>query len=262
MMEKVKKSYVEKSYIGTLYNHSLFSEVESRDPMKIEIDDGMIGFRFFDRVILNEKNGIVGPKINCSNWIYLGKRLSFDEVKVLSKNNIPAYERLAILMEINNYQYVCRIQAVPLKTIPMKDGDMTLDEYVAQKEQQDREQAVSKEKSDAEVKKMKYTLMREGMGLVKPERAEEWLELVDDFSNKGGFYISILKAMVSMMKRMETGISFEEAEQQVYCEELGLEEFVVNIVASFLFYYAKQGEGYNQYWNKKYGVELLQIKKK
>ncbi|UKI57236.1 MAG: hypothetical protein L6V81_07655 [Clostridium sp.] len=55
-----------------------------------------------------------------------------------------------------------------------------------------------------------------------------------------------------MMKKMETGISFEEAEQQVYCEELGLEEFVVNIVASFFYFIMqKQGEEYNQYWNKK-----------
>ena len=45
-MEKVKKSYVEKIYRGVLFSESSISEVEERDPMKIENDGNMQGFRF------------------------------------------------------------------------------------------------------------------------------------------------------------------------------------------------------------------------
>lgn len=57
-MEKVKKSYVEKIYRGVLFSESSISEVEERDPMKIENDGEMQGFRFYDKefVVDGEKS--------------------------------------------------------------------------------------------------------------------------------------------------------------------------------------------------------------
>lgn len=58
-----------------------------------------------------------------------------------------------------------------------------------------------------------------------------------------------------MMKKMEEGISFEEAEQQVYDEELGLSGFMAGATANALSHFSKQGEEYRKHWNKKYGIE-------
>ena len=133
-------------------------------------------------------------------------------------------------------------------------GDRIVDAEQAEKEQQDRAWAEAKEKGDADAKKMKYTLMREGLTLVKPETAEEWLQFADNNSNDG-YSVFVVKATISMMKKMEEGISFEEAEQQVYNEELGLSGFMAGATANALSHFAKQGDEYRKHWNKKYGIE-------
>lgn len=58
-----------------------------------------------------------------------------------------------------------------------------------------------------------------------------------------------------MMKKMEEGISFEEAEHQVYGEELELSSFMAGVTANALSHFAKHGEKYRKHWNEKYGVE-------
>lgn len=118
----------------------------------------------------------------------------------------------------------------------------------------DKEWAEYKEQGDLEAKKMKYTLMREGLTLVKPETAEEWLQFADNNSNDG-YSVFVVKATISMMKKMEERIPFEEAEQQVYNEELGLSGFMAGATANALSHFAKQGDEYRKHWNKKYGIE-------
>ena len=365
-MEKVKKSYVEKIYRGILFSESSISEVEERDPMKVENDGSMQGFRFYDKeFVVDGEKSYDGEKSNYSNWIYYGKRLSLDEVKTQYGNN-PDYRILISNMEGNGYQYVCHTQAGSF--LPMQEGDMTFDELVAQKEQdkeskakamfdklrehigedvsytgwwygvkqeetaelknvtdfinveigcsgipfvgygsaisnitskdgevlysnpfieskydrrkaedifaskrlifgdrivdaeqaekeqQDRVWAEARQKSAIEAKKAKYTLMGEGLTLVKPETVEEWLQFVDD--NSDDIYsLYVVKATISMMKKMKEGISFEEAEQQVYNEELGLSGLMASATANALSRFAKQGEEYRKHWNKQYGVE-------
>ena len=132
-MEKVKKSYVEKIYRGVLFSESSISEVEERDPMKIENDGKMQGFRFYDKeFVVDGEKSFDGEKSNFSKWIYYGKRLSLDEVKAQYGNN-PDYRILISNMEGNGYQYVCHTQAGSF--LPMQEGDMTFDELIAQKEQ-------------------------------------------------------------------------------------------------------------------------------
>ena len=58
-----------------------------------------------------------------------------------------------------------------------------------------------------------------------------------------------------MMKKFEEGISFEEAEKQVYNEELGLSGFMAGATANALSHFAKNGDAYRVHWNKQYGVE-------
>jgi len=370
-MEKVTKSYVEKIYRGILFSESSIAEVEERDPMQVENDGKMQGFRFYDKEFVVDGEKIYdGDKSNFSNWIYFGKRMSLEDVKTQYGND-SSYSILISNMENNNYQYVCHTQAGSF--LPMEEGDMTFDELVAVKEQdketkakamfdklrehigedvsytgwwygvkqeetaelrnvndfinveigcsgipfvgygaaissitskdgevlysnpnieygydrraaedvfaskrlifgdkivdaevaekekQDREWAEYKEKSDLEAKKMKYTLMREGLTLVKPETAEEWMQFADNNSNDG-YSVFVVKAVISMMKKFEEGISFEEAEQQVYNEELGLSGFMAGATANALSHFAKKGEEYRIHWNKQYGVENAEEK--
>lgn len=151
-------------------------------------------------------------------------------------------------------------------------GDRIVDVDVAEKEKSDKEWQEYKEKSDREAKKMKYTLMKEGLTLVKPETAEEWLQFADNNSNDG-YSVFVVKATISMMKKFEEGIPFEQAEQQVYNEELGLSGFMAGATANALSHFAKKGDEYRVHWNKQYGVEdpeeqrtvnpaVLSIKKK
>ena len=365
-MKKVTKSYVEKIYRGILFSEPSVEEVTERDPMQVENDGQMQGFRFYDKeYVVDGKKSYDGETSNYSNWIYFGKRLSLDEIKAKYGNN-PDYRILISNMECNGYNSVCHTQAGSF--LPMEEGDMTFDELIAQKEQdketkakemfdklrehigedvsytgwwygvkqeetaelrevndfanvligcsgipfvgygaaissitskdgevlysnpnieygydrradkdvfaskrlifgdrivdeeqtekekQDREWAEYKEKSDIEAKKAKYTLMKEGLTLVKPETAEEWLQFADNNSNDG-YSVFVVKATISMMKKFEEGISFEDAEQQVYNEELGLSGFMAGATANALSHFAKQGEEYRKHWNKQYGIE-------
>lgn len=109
-------------------------------------------------------------------------------------------------------------------------------------------------KSDEAAKKAKSGLMKEGLLLIKPELVDDWQEFVDNNCDDG-YSAYVVKATVSMMKKFEEGIPFEEAEQQVYAEELGLSGFQAGCAASALSKFAKQGDEYRKYWNKQYGIE-------
>lgn len=138
-------------------------------------------------------------------------------------------------------------------------GDRIVDEEITEKEKRDKEWEETKAKSDAEAKKMKYQLMKEGLTLVKPETVEEWLQFTDNNSNDG-YSVFVVKATISMMKKFEEGISFADAEQQVYCDELGLSGFMAGATANALSHFAKRGEEYRKYWNKQYGIDDLEEK--
>ena len=48
-MEKITKTYVEKIYRGLLFSESSIKEVAERNPMQVENDGKMQGFRFYDK---------------------------------------------------------------------------------------------------------------------------------------------------------------------------------------------------------------------
>ncbi len=311
-MKKITISYVEKNYKGLIVETTI-TEVAERDPMKIANDKSITGFRFYDKEFIVDGNKVYGgKKSNYSNWIYFGRRLSLEELKKLYRNNL--YIRMLIrFMEKHDYKYVCHTQVGSF--LPMGNGDLTIDEVIAQmqedkdlqakkmfnkldehngenvsytgwwygskieetaelreeeeimiskqegmdvgKEKLDREGEEHKEKSDIEAKKAKYTLMKEGLVLVKPETAEEWLQFVDNNTNDG-CSVYVVKATISMMKKFEAGISFEDAEQQVYNEELDLDGFMVGATANALSYFSKKGEEYRKYWCKKFGIKYAE----
>lgn len=127
-MEKVTKSYVEKSYRGLLFSEPSIAEVDERDPMKVENDCTMQGFRFFDiDYILDEQKTYSSERSNFSGWIYFGKRYSFDDIKSIYGCD-SNYDILINNMKWNHINYVCHTQAGSF--LPMEEEDMTFEEYI------------------------------------------------------------------------------------------------------------------------------------
>lgn len=214
---------------------------------------------------LREVNDFTNVLIGCSGIPFVGYGAAISNIT--SKDGEILYSNPNI-----EYGYDRRADKDVFASKRLIFGDRIVDAEQAEKEKSDREWKEFQEKSDIEAKKAKYTLMKEGLTLVKPETAEEWLQFADNNSNDG-YSVFVVKATISMMKKFEEGISFEEAEQQVYNEELGLSGFMAGATANALSHFAKQGEEYRKHWNKQYGVEdseekgtvnpaILTIKKK
>lgn len=127
-MEKITKTYVEKIYRGILFSESSIQEVTERDPMKIENDGKMQGFRFYDvEYVVDGDKTYEGETVNYSGWIFFGKRYSLDEIKT-KYGNKPDYRILISNMECNGHNYVCHTQAGSF--LPMEEGDITFIEYI------------------------------------------------------------------------------------------------------------------------------------
>ncbi len=214
---------------------------------------------------LTEVNDFINVVIGCSGIPFVGYGAAISEIT--SKDGEVLYSNSNI-----EYGYDRRSDEEIFASKRLIFGDRLVDEEKAAKEKSDKEWQEFKEQSDIEAKKAKYTLMKEGLTLVKPETVEEWLQFANDNSNDG-YSVCVVKAVISMMKKLDAGISFEEAEKQVYWDELGLSGFMAGAAANSLSHFAKQGEEYRKHWNKQYGVEdteekdtvnpaILSIKKK
>lgn len=223
------------------------------------------GAKLEETAELRNVTDFINVEIGCSGIPFVGYGAAISSIT--SKDGEVLYSNPNI-----EYGYDRRAAEDVFASKRLIFGDRIVDAEVAEKEKQDREWAEYKEKSDLEAKKMKYTLMREGLTLVKPETAEEWMQFADNNTNDG-YSVFVVKAVISMMKKFEEGISFEEAEKQVYNEELGLSGFMAGATANALSHFAKNGDAYRVHWNKRYGVEdaeekgtvnpaILSIKKK
>lgn len=128
-MEIILKHYVEKIYKGIFFNEVSIKKVKDRDPLKIENDGKMQGFRFYDKeyCIRNGKS-YAGKSSNYSNWVLFGERLSLKDVKERFNDKTTLIHN----MVDNNYKYVCYTQVGAF--LPMDDGDITYDELVNEKE--------------------------------------------------------------------------------------------------------------------------------
>lgn len=205
------------------------------------------GAKLEETAELRNVTDFINVEIGCSGIPFVGYGAAISSIT--SKDGEVLYSNPNI-----EYGYDRRAAEDVFASKRLIFGDRIVDAEVAEKEKQDREWAEYKEKSDLEAKKMKYTLMREGLTLVKPETAEEWMQFADNNTNDG-YSVFVVKAVISMMKKFEEGISFEEAEKQVYNEELGLSAFMAGATANALSHFAKNGDAYRVHWNKQYGVE-------
>lgn len=201
---------------------------------------------------LKEVNDFSNVVIGCAGIPFVGYGAAIS--KIISKNGDVLYFNPNV-----EYGYDRRVDQDIYDSKRLIFGDRIVAEDYAKKEQANQEWKRYKEESDREARKAKYTLMKEGLSLVKPEMVEEWLQFVDNNSNDG-YSVVVVKASISMMKKMEDGVSFEEAETQVYNEEFGLSGFLSGATANALSHFSKKGNEYRVYWNRKYGVEDLEEK--
>ena len=132
-MVKVTKTFAEKLYPGVFFVDYLREEVHDRNPLQIENDGKMIGFKFYDQEFIIDDGDIYdGKTSNYSNYYIFGKRYSLDEIKAMREESGPN-ERLDILinnMDSLGYDYVCHTQVDTY--FPLVDNDITMDEYYEQ----------------------------------------------------------------------------------------------------------------------------------
>lgn len=120
-MEKVVKSYIEKLYPDVIFYESIHEEVDDRNPLLVEYDDLMVGFRFYDKI-----NKI---KINYSNWFFIGERLKLFDV-IDRYGNDQEYGPLISNMKSNGLDVCLTPNNI---FIPLEKGAITYDEYVENK---------------------------------------------------------------------------------------------------------------------------------
>ncbi|MCI9233241.1 MAG: hypothetical protein HFH08_01435 [Bacilli bacterium] len=129
-MEKTTKKYVEYLYPGFIVSESSSMEIEHSDPMKVEVKEHVIGFRFYEKdFIYSDGQQFEGQIKNMTNWFYIGKRLTLAEVKSRF-NGMPKYKTLIDNMECNEISSVCMTEYGNF--MPMEKEDITLNEYVTE----------------------------------------------------------------------------------------------------------------------------------
>ena len=105
----------------------------------------------------------------------------------------------------------------------------------------------------------KDLLIKEGLKYIEPETTADWLIFVNK-NSENDLSISAVKATISMMEKVENGMSFVEAEKLVYDEEYCMSGYFSAFVASAVSHFAKFKEEYKNYWNSRFGVTDTQEK--
>jgi hypothetical protein len=138
-VERVIKSYIIKVYKNNSLCKSSITEIKEKNLMQVEDDEKLLGFCFCDKeFFIDNGKEYEGEVIDCSNWVYFGKKLSLDEIRVRYRNNPQSYYAFLMnYMERNNYQYVC-LTKEGIK-IPMDEGDMIFEEFLVKDKQDDKE---------------------------------------------------------------------------------------------------------------------------
>lgn len=129
-MKKTTKKYVEYLYPGLIVSETSSKEIEHADPTKVEVPDYSVGFRFYEQeFVIDGSEQFVGKIKNRSNWYFIGKKLTIDEVKKQFEG-VSQYDILIRNLEINNVYSVCMTDYGNF--MPMEEQDITLEEYISQ----------------------------------------------------------------------------------------------------------------------------------
>lgn len=113
----------------------------------------------------------------------------------------------------------------------------------------ENEKVLERVKQENELKKQKYSLMRDGVLLIKTEMIEEWLEFVDrsindDTSRK------IVEITIKMLKMLNDGFSYEDV-YQLNLIDNNLSENVKKTILTNLARFSNDDNQYVYYHNEK-----------
>ena len=202
----------------------------------------------------------IGEKVIYKGWWY-GKEQIIEDV----------------LLEVENYSYVrigchglpfvghgtATVSIVTCDGLPLYSNPFIEIGYNRRSDEEvlDAERAIFGNKYvDAEIKKAAKerqkrdnnlktkpkspSLVDEGLKLVKPGTEDEWINFVEK-NDDGGYASRIIGAVVSMMKKLDEKVPYEDAEKQAYCDEYGLSRYQAMVATRVLIKFAKQGEEYS-----------------
>ena len=120
-MVRISKHCIEKFY-NKSGNSIKIGEIESRDPLVVEEEDGLFGFRFFD-IEEDEKGSIT----NYSGMYYFGQRISYKELTLDTDLDFIAQLQLEYLNKLGLDEAIfCKNTAKIITSI--RDLDRTIDE--------------------------------------------------------------------------------------------------------------------------------------
>ncbi len=130
-METFNRFYITKRFFYNRDNHDYTEEVKDKNPMQVEPEGYLEGYRFSEEKVAKDENGkeTTVSYIALPNWVYLGKRVTLHELK--KKLNYRNYLDIKKMVEGNNCEYACLSDNGHI--FPMKPGDLTYDEMKARK---------------------------------------------------------------------------------------------------------------------------------
>jgi len=113
--------YVEFVYPGVIVSESSVRRIDNRDPSKVELPDGAFGWRFYDRIEI-EQDGelLVGKPKNHSAWTYYGEVWNREQAILAFGGD----STLARNMEYNNIDRVVHTRYG--QCIPLRESDQVL----------------------------------------------------------------------------------------------------------------------------------------
>lgn len=100
------------------------------------------------------------------------------------------------------------------------------------------ENDVKLRKLDELTKKNKYKFMKDGLTLIKPELADEWLVFVNNNINNS-YFVIIIEAIILMMNKLNEGFTFHQVKQNICVEKFELSEFQIRTALHTLYYFYK-----------------------
>lgn len=117
----------------------IVKETHKKNPALYDTNDypqrrDVLCFRYFDREhVVDNGREFLGDANNYSNWFYIGKRVSLEEIKE-KHGDAPEYKELIDYMERNNLNFACTNTLgfgswFSDRYIPMENNGVTYEEY-------------------------------------------------------------------------------------------------------------------------------------
>lgn len=120
----------------------------------------------------------------------------------------------------------------------------------AQRKYDELLQATRRMKEQA--KQIKERYVREGLSVVVPAKADQWLIYANRLTNNY-YSAQTIETLVEVMKHIESGVAFEKCDELIY--ELNSDQ--IHDVVGAIVYFSKHGEEYKNYCRASRGESFV-----